>query len=136
MEKDSELTLADLATIHEYGTEDGHIPERAPLRRAMMANRDEIAKTYRQVSYGVVTGKFTPEQACGILGEKVAALVRATITAGLPPPNAPSTIKAKGSNTPLVDDGQFVNAVTYEIFDDASSAAGEAAASVAAEAAA
>ena len=32
VEADSDLTMAALALIHEYGTEDGHIPERAPLR--------------------------------------------------------------------------------------------------------
>ena len=131
-EDGSDLTLAELWQIHEYGTEDGHIPERAPLRRAMMANRDEIAKTYRQVAYGLLNGKLSAEQACGLLGEKVAALVKATIIAGLSPPNAASTIKQKGSSTPLVDDGQFVNAVTYDVVGAAGEAAAPAAAGVAA----
>lgn len=122
-EDDSDLTIAELALIHEYGTEDGHIPERAPLRRAMMEHQDAIAALYRKVAYGVLTGKLEPEKALKLLGEQVAAWVKSTIRGHLPPPNAASTIARKGSSTPLVDHGQLINAVGYEIVDVAGEAA-------------
>ena len=37
------------------------------------------------------------------------------ISAGIDPPNAESTIKAKGSSTPLVDDGTLRQSITYVI---------------------
>jgi hypothetical protein len=119
IEEDSELTLAELALIHEYGTEDGRIPERAPLRRAMMKHQGDIAKLYRVLAYNVMTGKQTAEQACNTLGLKVAAWIRETITAGLTPPLATETILRKGSTKPLIDHGQLLNAITYEIVDAA-----------------
>jgi hypothetical protein len=119
IEEDSSLTLAELAHIHEYGTEDGRIPERAPLRRAMMKHADGIKRLYERLTFNVLTGKLTAEAACNLLGVQVSAWIRETITAGLTPGNAASTIARKGSSKPLVDHGQLVNAVTYEIVDTA-----------------
>ena len=115
LEADSGLTLAELWHIHEYGTADGHIPERAPLRKALVAGRDELAVVYRKVAYGVLTGKLTARQALGLLGLRAKTLVQETIIAGVDPPNATSTILRKGSSTPLIDHGQLYRSVDFEI---------------------
>ena len=117
LEADSGLTLAELWHIHEYGTADGHIPERAPLRKALIAGRDELAGIYRRVVHGVLTGKLTAKQALGLLGLHAKTLVQKTIIAGVDPPNAPSTIKRKGSSKPLIDHGQLYRSVSYELVD-------------------
>lgn len=115
LEDGSELTLAELWHILEYGTEDGHIPERAALRKALIAGRDELAGIYRRVVHGVFTGKLTARQALGLLGLRAKTLVQRTIIAGVDPPNAPSTIKRKGSSKPLIDHGQLYRSIDYEL---------------------
>jgi hypothetical protein len=115
LEDDSDLTLAELWQIHEYGTADGHIPERAPLRKTFIAHRADLAATYRKAAYGVLTGKLTASQALGLIGLRAKTLVQQTIVAGLTPPLATSTILRKGSTKPLVDHGQLYRSVDYEI---------------------
>jgi len=112
VEEDSDLTLAALALIHEYGTEDGHIPERAPLRKTLLAHRDEIAVLMRKIAFAIYRGGDA-EALLNELGAKIAGWVKLTIRAKLDPPNALSTIRRKGSSTPLVDDSQLINAYTW-----------------------
>ena len=50
-EAGSDLSLADLALIHEYGTEDGHIPERAPVRKTFVAMADELTVDARKIAF-------------------------------------------------------------------------------------
>jgi hypothetical protein len=51
-----------------------------------------------------------------MLGQWGAAAVKRTITSGqVTPPDAPGTIARKGSSTPLIDEGQLVNAITYAV---------------------
>ena len=45
----------------------------------------------------------------------VKSLIVEAIDAGVPPPNAPSTIDRKGSNRPLVDTGEMRDNVEYRI---------------------
>lgn len=111
IEEGSSLTLAALWFIHEYGTD--HVPERAPLRKTMIARRDEIAVLLRKIAAGIYAGKVDPEQAMGLLGLRVVSWIKLTITSGVDPANAPSTIARKKSSKPLVDDGQLVNSVTH-----------------------
>jgi hypothetical protein len=122
-EEGSDLSLADLATIHEYGTEDGHIPERAPVRKTMIAMRDEMTVSMRKIAYGIYTGKADPRTALGLLGQKVAARIKLTITGGVQPGNAASTIARKKSSKPLVDHGQLVNAYSYVVEQEGAVAA-------------
>ncbi len=117
LEADSDLTLAELWQIHEYGTEDGHIPERAPLRKTFVARKDELAAVYRSVAAGVLKGLMTPRQALGLLGLRAASMVKATISSGVEPANAPSTIRRKKSSKPLIDHGQLWRSVDYEVTD-------------------
>jgi hypothetical protein len=48
-------------------------------------------------------------------GEGVAGQLRQSITDFTSPPLAPSTIKAKGFDKPLVDTGHMLNSIAYEV---------------------
>lgn len=133
-EEGSDLTLGDLAHIHEYGTEDGHIPARHPVGKTMVAMRDELEVTMRKIGLAVFTGK-DPRALFRILGQRVAGRIKLTITSGLQPPNAASTIRRKGSSKPLIDDGQLVNAYDY-VVEEAGEAAAAGAVALPAEVAA
>lgn len=115
--REGDLTVAEIAAILEYGTKDGHIPARPFLRHTFDAHREEMEKIGEKLIGQAVDGKITVDKALGIMGAKLSAEVKKCITSGpgVPPPNAPSTIKAKGSSRPLVDTGRLVNAITWAI---------------------
>lgn len=54
----------------------------------------------------------------GKVGEN---LITAKIDSGVPPPNAPSTVKAKGSSHTLTDDWEMYGDITYEVAPDGKS---------------
>ncbi len=107
------LTNAELAVVHEFGTED--IPARPFLRSTASAQRAAWEALMRKVLEKVATRKLPLEKGLALIGERAAADVRRTVTSGVPPPNAPSTIAAKGSSKPLVDTGQLLRSIAYEV---------------------
>ena len=109
--------LATVASWNEFGTEDGRIPERSSIRSTMDKNAYKYSKMMVLLAGRILDPKvmMTVEQALGIAGEKVVLDIKAAITAGIDPANAQSTIDAKGSSKPLVDTGQFINAISYDV---------------------
>lgn len=114
----SPLTVAEVAIVNEFGTADGHTPSRPAHRMTFDRRREEIGREAAHALTAVVIDrKITVHQALTAMGLKHATEVRKTITegAGVPPPNAPSTVQAKGSSRPLVDTGVTVNVISYAV---------------------
>jgi hypothetical protein len=90
-----------------------------PSRSFLRSTADENARTYAgAISRGLgrtVDGKTTIEQVLGLVGEKVVADVNRRIRAGLTPDIKAATKRRKGSSKPLIDSGQLVNSITYEV---------------------
>lgn len=125
----SGLSVADIATIHEFGCgpftvrgsfdadggmsgyEHPGIPQRSFVRAWFDESQPFIAQTLVSQMALVVAGKLTPE----VAGERIALAfegsMKQRISRGIPPPNAPSTIARKGSSKPLIDTGQLRNAI-------------------------
>jgi hypothetical protein len=113
---DGGLTLAELATVLHFGTEDGHIPARPFLQITFDEQREELAKFAARLIAAELLGKISGEKAAEMIGAKMAAEVRKTITVGSKlAPNAPSTIAKKGSSRPLIDTGRLLNAITWAV---------------------
>lgn len=112
---ESGMSNDELAAIHEFGTEDGRVPERSFLRSTMKAQRrpwlDFLAARMKRV----VAGKLPALAALEQLGLKAAGDVKAAIVAGIDPSNAPSTVAAKGSDTPLIDTGRLKESIMHEV---------------------
>lgn len=117
--KESEITMVELAAIHEYGAPGANIPERSFIRRTF--SEPEGAEAMREFlaeqAEKILKGELTPATALKQLGAWGAAAVRARIRQGIPPPNAEATVQRKGSSTPLVDTGGLINAVSWEIVE-------------------
>jgi len=111
----SDFSNVDVATVQEFGTLDGHIPERSHVRATIDENGatyHDLAKTlYRRV----LEGELGLHQALGIFGTKVASDMKRKIQRGIDPPLAESTIRAKQSSKPLIDTGQLIGSITYEV---------------------
>lgn len=111
--------LVSIAVWNHFGTSRG-IPPRPFITVAMFKSRGEIRANLRRVAYSVtVNGKpLTPElQKLGAFG---AGKIQDQIASNMPPPNAPSTIRQKGSSTTLIDSGRMRQSITWEL--DAGSA--------------
>lgn len=144
MHPNAKMSNAALMAIHEYGTEDSHIPERRPFRRAFDSNLPAYEKMARQLSRQIMTptrraarivgrsvgGKMvrkrgketggrimTPRKMLALLSEVALGHIKQAISDGLPPPNTESTIQRKGSSKPLIDTGELRNSLQSLVRD-------------------
>jgi len=110
-------TVAQVAQWNHFGT--GTIPARPFLTLAMEQHKSEIARIQRRLAQGLLEEKLTLDQALGLLGETAVGFVKQTIADGVPPPNAPSTVAAKGSDKPLINFGQLRGSISSAVRDGA-----------------
>jgi hypothetical protein len=117
LEEGSSLTLAALGAIHEFGAPEAGIPERS-FFRSTMANRAADLKALWASELRLVIGRQkTPRQAMEEVGQQIVAWIKATIRAGIEPPLWEETVRRKGSSKPLIDDGQLINSIVYEVIE-------------------
>ena len=112
-EKDG-ASLAEVATYNEFGTQ--HIPARPFVRQTTDNNRWAWGSMSARLEDRVAQG-MDPHQALEILGNKAEGDMKATIGRGHFAPNAPNTIKQKGSSQPLIDTGRMRNSVSHKVED-------------------
>ncbi len=118
------------AIWNEFGTRGGAsgggwggpIPERPFLRNAMRNNRASYKAAMKAsastIMEQVALGKRPADEkrkALKRLGIKAQGDIQDEITSLKSPPNAPTTIRLKGSSNPLIDTGEMRNAVTFKI---------------------
>ena len=117
------FNLASLAAVHEFGTDKAGpgrnmvIPERSFLRSTVDAQKEAIADRMEGAVVKVLDGSSDVDRELGILGEMVAGAIKQAIadrTIG-GPANAQATIDAKGSSTPLVDNGRLRQSIDSEV---------------------
>lgn len=121
--QDSRLTVAQIATVHEFGktihqpkmNRTIRIPERSFLRATVDQYASAIARRNVLLMQGYVLGKFDLQSSLELLGQYVVGLVKQRIANRIPPPNSPYTIARKGSSVPLIDTGQLRNSITYKV---------------------
>lgn len=105
--------LVEIATWNHFGTE--HIPERPFLTATIRFNKSQIKRRIATSIRLVTSGKATAKKAQIMLGEYVVGLVQDEIAAWVDPPNAESTVKAKGFNNPLIQTGTLRRSITFEV---------------------
>lgn len=120
-EHEGELNNAQLMAIHEFGTDDGHVPERAPIRKTMAKNGDGYGTMFEKAIMGVLEGKSDADIILNRIGAQVSGDVVKEIQAGLTPDISDSTkarrIKGDGDEEmkPLIDTGALVQSISYEV---------------------
>lgn len=110
-----DLSLLEVAALHEFGAPDAGIPQRSFIRAGVDKNLPVIRQTQHALAVQVMRGQATLPVALDRLGAKVAALLQNRIARGIDPPNAASTIARKGSSKPLVDTGQLKASITWKV---------------------
>lgn len=109
-----ELTNLFIAAVHEFGTNDGHIPPRPHLRSSFDENKQKLERFARKKAGQVLDGSLTLEMALDQIGLFMLNNHKKKIQSSIPPPNAPSTVAAKGSSKTLIDTGQMLNSATIK----------------------
>jgi hypothetical protein len=109
--------LAVIGAVQEFGSADGRVPERSFLRVPLRQNQDNISRAFRTLTGKVSRGEITLVQMLDQIGARAAGYCIEAIEAGIAPANAESTIKAKGSSTPLVDHGRLKGSITHVVED-------------------
>ena len=113
--------IALVAAVHEYGTQDGHIPERPWLRNTIRAHLDDYKRLNRINVIKSLQGKMEPEVAMQQLGMMAKGHVQDFIANNDYKLN-PNTEKQKGSTRALIDSGNFRQSINYVIEPEGSSA--------------
>lgn len=117
---ESDLAVAEIGKIHEYGAPSEGIPERSFIRATFREQESALGKITARAAKQFVEGKVSLARALDMMGSWGANQVKRKITsgAGIAPKLKPATIKAKGGKTrPLVDHGQLLNSISWEVVD-------------------
>ncbi len=114
--EDGDLTLVDIARLHEYGDPESGLEERSFVRRTMIEQAAKIGAFQGKLCGLLLQGKLNITRALELLGAMAAGEVKLTITSGsVTPALAQSTIDAKGSSKPLIDTSQLVNNISFQV---------------------
>ncbi|MFC3227335.1 hypothetical protein ACFOGJ_08850 [Marinibaculum pumilum] len=108
-------SMALVAAVNEFGSDDGHVPERSFLRSAVDAGRNRYLQDLAKLLRGVVAGRGSVHRALSIIGAGMQGDIQKRIVDVREPPNAESTIEAKGSSNPLIDTGGMRQSVRYVV---------------------
>lgn len=112
-ESKGKLKVAQVYAYNEFGTE--LIDERPTLRPTMRIQRQKYFGIMSVIALKALTVQgYDVRIQMGKLGEVAQNDVRKAIRDLDSPPNAESTIKAKGSSNPLIDTGQMINSIRWE----------------------
>ncbi|QDH17412.1 hypothetical protein [Swingsia samuiensis] len=110
---DGNVPVAAVAIWNEFGTPT--IPERPFMRQTIEKNKAQWPKLFA-AALTQAGGDF--EAALDVVAERIVEQIQNEIKAFKEPPNAASTIKKKGFDNPLIDTGNMLRSVHYEIKDD------------------
>lgn len=109
---DRGVDMAQIAMWNELGTSTS--PSRPFLRMSVDENASDINAMCGKQLKTIAEGG-TAEQCLKQVGVFGVSLVQEKIVSGSYAPNAPSTIKKKGSDKPLIDTGRMRQSVKYVI---------------------
>jgi hypothetical protein len=114
--RNSDISMVEVGMINEFGSADGHVPERSwlrrPLRRAssFAGLRAAAVATTQAMLNGVA-----PSKALRHVGDWAVGSIKEAITSTLPPAQAQRTVDRKGHSKTLRHTYSFLNAISYKI---------------------
>lgn len=113
-EGEADNDIVARAVWNHFGTSRG-IPARPFLLNAIRKNRRLYRSALKASAAKILRGETTMERTLSKLGIFAQGHIQEEITNLRTPPNAASTIAAKGSSNPLIDSGEMRGAVTYKV---------------------
>ena len=110
--EDNGADVCDVAAWNELGT--SNMPSRPFLRNSVDLHVSQINGYMQGMKEKIMSG-VAPRQILNEVGLFQKDLVQEEITSGNYAPNAPSTIRKKGSSHPLIDSGRMRQSVNYVV---------------------
>lgn len=104
--------LVTVAAYNELGT--SNTPAR-PFMKQSWENHERELKAVCQQALTDISNGGTADRAAAMIGAVGVGIIQQEIVEGEFAPNAPSTIKKKGSDRPLVDTGHMRQSVHYVV---------------------
>jgi len=104
-------SVAYVAAIQEFGAPAVGIPARPFMQPTVREKKDTWVKIIEKQLPKVALGKMSAFDVLELGGISAAADIQTKISSIYTPPNAPATIRAKGSAKPLVDTGLMLASV-------------------------
>ena len=111
----SNVDIARLAAIHEYGLPSKRIPSRPFIKQSFDKNKRKIKSKTESLLKNIYQGSKTTKGALDTLGLFHQGNTRKIFTEGSFRANKPSTVKEKGSSRPLIDTGRLRQSIDYEV---------------------
>ena len=112
---DEKFSIVDLALVHEYGSKNGHIPQRSFIRSTCDAKQKKHFQLIKILQGKIIDGVLSIKQALSTLGEVVSKDMVETINHGISPALKPTTVKKKGSSKALIDTGRLKGSITHDV---------------------
>lgn len=91
------------------------IPERAFLRNGFDISKDKVIKDTEPALSSVLDGSLETDAFLVMVGQILTSYLKDYAVSLDTPRNHPFTIHKKGSSNPLVDTGDMIESVTYEV---------------------
>ena len=114
------LSMGELAAIHEFGAPSVGIPARSFMRSTLRVQRKKLNAASARLIREYIKSKITHYRASGQLGQIAAQMIQKSFsTSGGSnnetwEENKPATVAEKGSDKPLMDTGALRQAITWE----------------------
>lgn len=108
-------SIAAVAAINEYGSEEANIPARAFMRHATAVGNATVSPVLKAEGAKLLAGNQSEYQFLLAIGEHYRNQIKRSITRGNWERNAESTIRKKGFDYPLVHSTTMLNSVVISI---------------------
>jgi len=111
--------VSEVAWWNEFGTSE--IPERSFFRSTFTQKAADIEKIKKEELKKIMDGKSTVTKSLSVIGFRAQVMVQNKIKSNIPPPNAPSTKKAKAreypanANRTLMASELLLRSVTFKV---------------------
>jgi len=116
-------SVARVARVQEFGAAIKRgkgviiIPARPFMRLAYTRIKQKMPEVQKKIARRMIEGKIQPQQALSQIGLFMEGEIVASIKNGGWAPNAPSTVKRKGFDKPLIDTAQMWQSVASKVSD-------------------
>lgn len=105
-------SVAQVAFWNEFGAPKAHVPAR-PFMRTTIAEKSP--RWGDSLAYVLKASGYDAHRAFTSMGQGIQGQIKQTIANWSDPPNAALTVKIKGFNKPLTDEGFLQQNINYEV---------------------
>ena len=110
---DNKNNIATIGFFNEFGTR--HIPERSFIRTTVKINKDDFLSLARDRIKKLILGSITSDKILQDSGQYWEYKIMKAIKDFSSPANAPSTIRQKGFNNPLIHHSLMLASIKYKV---------------------